>query len=229
MNKLAVLIGVSVMILFLAACTQQQLPTSGPEIQVELQEEPETALPAELPELAEAVPAEEEEEQPEEAPATATPPKEKPALAPEHTTPNSVIVSQKTVIGRAGDTDKKEEPVSWFSDVVCGKLFPDGDSLIRFTFENKGTKTYYLTKVNVEELTEKDGINIRLNSDRVSDNPKKECGAEMVKPGQKVTCTVKEKLRKGMTYWEKELVNKLAASTVGLYSELKFTCEGIAE
>lgn len=224
MNKTMVACIVVMSIFFLLGCVRQQLP--APEIQAELPE----AAPESAPAGSEAaVPAAEAdvESQPTEQKTELV--KEKPVLGSEHTTPNSVIVSQKTVMGRAGDTNKKEEPVSWFSDVVCGKLFPDGESLVRFTFENKGTKTYYLTKVGVEELTEKDGVNIRLNSDRAADNPQKECGTEVVKPGQKVTCTIKEKLRKGTTYWEKELVNKLAASSVGLYSELKFTCDGIAE
>ena len=229
MNKTMVACIVVISIFFFAGCVRQQLPAL--EIRAELPEaapEPasagsEAAVPA-----AEAV-TESQSPPTKQNELKTEPAKEKSVLASEHTTPNSVIVSQKTVMGRAGDTNKKEEPVSWFSDVVCGKLFPDGESLVRFTFENKDAKIYYLTKVTVEELTEKDGVNIHLNSDRALDNPKKECGVEMVKPGQKVTCTVKEKLRKGTSYWEKELFNKLTASSVGLYSELKFTCEGIAE
>lgn len=219
------------MMMVLTACarpTAETTPATAPEVTAEL-ETPEPEAPTgeevatEETEKAGAEPAaEEKQEAPEQ-------PKEKAQIAQEYATPNIVVVSEKTVLGSAADIEKKEEKTSWFSDVICGKLFPDGQSFITFTIENKGKKEYHLDRITVEELTEKDGLSVRLNGGRVVTDAKKQCGTELLKPTQKATCTVKEKLRKGKTYWEKELFNKLEAGSVGIYTELKFTCEGMAE
>ncbi len=221
-QMLFVLILVGVIALSGCARTQQQ---TAPEVTAQLEspedQEPATAdaqePAAQATEQPEVIAGENKQEQ-----------QEKPQLAPEYSQPNSVTVSEKTVIGSAADVQKKEEKTSWFSNVVCGKFFPDGESMVTFTIENKGKKEYQLTRIGVEEVTEKDAMRIQLNSNRVTE-PQKECGTEVLKPGQKATCTVKEKLLKGKTYWQKELVNKLAGNTVGLYTELKFTCEGMVE
>ncbi len=210
----------AVCIVLIAGCVPSQAP---PEVVAELPAAPEEdAAPPALPD-------EKQETQQEPAAPPAPAEKETPQLAPEYATPNSVVLSEKTIIGTAYDINKKEESTSWFSDVTCGKLFADGDSLVTFTLENKGNKSYHLTRVGVEDVTEKDGLNVRLNSNRILSVPQKQCGTALLKPGQKATCTIKHQLRKGQTYWEKELINKLAATSVGFYSELKFKCEGIAE
>lgn len=214
------------MMMALTACARppaETTPTTAPEVTAEL----ETAEP-EAPAGEEAAAEEVREEQASEEEKQEQP-KEKAQLAPEYTTPNSVVISEKTVLGSAADIEKKEEKTSWFSDVICGKLYPDSQSMVTFTVENRGKKSYYLSRVGVEDVTEKDGLGIRLNSDRIITDAKKQCGTDLLTPGKKATCTVKEKLRKGKTYWEKELVNKLAANSVGVYTELKFKCEGIAE
>lgn len=221
------------MALVLTACARPpaKTPSTALEVTAEL-ETPEPEAPAsekaaaeETEKIGEESAAEETEEK-QEAPEQ---PKEKAQIAREYATPNIVVVSEKTIIGSAADIEKKEEKISWFSDVICGKLFPDGQSFITFTIENKGKKEYHLDRVTLEEITEKDGLSVRLNGHRVVTNAKKQCGTELLKPTKKATCTVKEKLRKGKTYWEKELFNKLEAGSVGIYTELKFTCEGMAE
>ncbi len=219
------------MMMALTACARppaETTPTTAPEVTAELETaEPEAPAgeeaAAEETEKAGEEPAAEEKQEAQEQP------KEKAQLAPEYTTPNSVVISEKTILGSAADIEKKEEKTSWFSDVICGKLYPDSQSMVTFTVENRGKKSYHLSRVGVEDVTEKDGLGIRLNSNRVITDAKKQCGTDLLMPGKKATCTVKEKLRKGKTYWEKELVNKLAANSVGVYTELKFKCEGIAE
>ncbi len=221
MNKVWLTVCITALLL-LVGCEAPATPEPAPEVDAEITapepaEEP--MLETEAPSKEETEPAEEpaQEEKTEE-------PKEEVQIAPELTVPNTEIIAKKTILGSSSEDKKKFSDTTWISDIVCGTLFADGTSHITFTFENKDKEAQHLGHVTAEESHLKKGMSLRVNGKRIRSNAQEVCGTDIVEPYKKVTCTLRTKLRKGKTYWGKELNNKIEADGLNFYTEARFRC-----
>lgn len=137
------------------------------------------------------------------------------------------VLEEKTITGSLFDNTAEETESSWFSGISCAWSTSTGeyDDSLTFTLMNNGQKTYYLGRVRVNELQEKDPLRVSVNGHGLRDTVEQECGKVYLKPGESATCTAAADLRKTVIGQEQNtVINKLRAEGANMQSWVYFTC-----